>query len=160
MRDLNFVLRSKIFVNFDGNFEHPTLSSAALRATQPGSPFGQALLLDNPLLFYIDVRHLNLFPPNLIVGEAQDLGPLLVREDSLVPMRDASIDLVFQGRAVHISIEEPRAEVQPADQAKAESVHFSEAEAEQGKGEMVVKRTMTIDRYLPVPTRLRNYNIL
>ena len=75
---------------------------------------------------YIDVRHPNLLPSNLIVGEAQDLSPWLVRANSLVPMRDASVDSVFQGRVVHLLVEEARVEVWPTDQAEVESINSSE----------------------------------
>ena len=104
--------------------------------------------MDNPLLSYIDVRHPNLLPSNLIVGEAQDLSPWLVRANSLVPMRDASVDSVFQGRVVHLLVEEPRVEVWPTDQAEVESINSPEVEAEQGEGDMIIRRTMTVDWFL------------
>ena len=50
--------------------------------------FNQALLVDSPLLFYIDVRHANFLPPKLTVGEAQDLGPRYTCSDELAPIRD------------------------------------------------------------------------
>ena len=83
--------------------------------------------MDSPLLSYIDMRHPNFLPLNLTVGKAQDLGPQLVRADSLVPVRDASTNSVFQGRAVHKPMKEPHAEVQPAEQAKVEFVNSSKA---------------------------------
>ena len=107
VRDLNFVVRSEIFVNFDGQLRASHLILGCNPVYSTWQPFGQALLVDNPLLSYIDVRHQNFLPPNLTVGEARDLGPRLVWVESLVPMRDASIDSVFQGCAVHKPIEEP-----------------------------------------------------
>lgn len=101
------------------------------------------------LLSYIDVRHSNFLPPNLTVGEAWDLGPRLVRADSLVPVRDESADSIFQGRVVHVPVEENHIEVQLADQAEVESVNSSEVEAEQAEGEMVIRRTMVVDQFLP-----------
>lgn len=86
--------------------------------------------------------------PNLTVGAARDFGTRLVRTDSLVPVRDALADSVFQGHSVHIPVEENRI-VQPADQAKFESINSSEAEAEQVEGEMVIQRIMIVDRFLP-----------
>ena len=62
---------------------------------------------------------------------------------------DASADFVFQGRAVHRLVEEPQAQVQPTDQVAAELVNSSKVEVEQGKDEMVVRRTMTADWFLP-----------
>jgi len=83
------------------------------------------------------------------VGKARDLDPRLVRPESPIPARDASTNSVLQGRATHRPVEEPQAEVQPANQAATESVNSSEAKTEQGEGEMVIKRTMTIDWFLP-----------
>ena len=82
------------------------------------------------------------------MGEAWDLGPRLTRVQSLAPVRDASTNSIFQGRPAHKPVKEPRAEAQPADQAEVESVNSSEAKTEQSEGEMVTKRTMTIDRIL------------
>lgn len=64
-------------------------------------------------------------------------------------MRDASADSISQRRAIHRPVKEPQIQVQLVDQVVVESVNFFEAEAEQGGSEMVVKRTMTIDRFLP-----------
>ena len=103
--------------------------------------------MDSPLLSSIDVRHLNFLPPYLTVGKAWDLGTWLVRAESLVPVMDASADFVFQGRAVHRLVEEPQAQVQPTDQVTAELVNSSEVE--QGEDEMVVRRTMKANWFLP-----------
>ena len=127
VRDLNFVMQSEIFVNFVGQLRasHLILNSFLVYSTW--QPFRQALLVDSPLLSYIDMRHPNFLPLNLTVGKAQDLGPWLVRADLLVPVRDASTNSVFQGRAVHKPMKEPHAEVQPAEQAKVEFVNSSKA---------------------------------
>ena len=148
VRDLNFVFWSEIFKHFDGQLwaSHLILGCNPIYSTW--QPFGQALLVDSPLLSYIDVRHPNLFPPNLTVGEAQDFGPLMARAESLIPVRDALVDIVSQSRTVHRPIEEPQVQVQPIKQVASKSVNSSEAEANQGEGKMVVKRTMTLDRFL------------
>ena len=83
-----------------------------------------------------------------MVGEARDLSPRLVRAESLVPVRDATTDSVFQGCAIHRPIEEPSAVVQPPGQAKAESVKSFEAEAKQEEGNMVTRRALTVDRFI------------
>lgn len=62
-----------------------------------------------------------MLPPSLMVGEAQDIGPRIVRTESLAPHRDASAEMVA-----------------------AVSVNPSGEEANQGK-EMVTKQAMTID---------------
>lgn len=75
VRDLNFVLRSEIFVNSDGQLRvlHVILGCTPIYKTW--QPFSQALLVDSSLLSYIDVRHANILPPQLTVGEARDLSP-------------------------------------------------------------------------------------
>ena len=55
--------------------------------------FSQALLVDSPLLSYIDVRHANFLPPKFTVGEAQDLGRCYTCSDELAPIRDESVEL-------------------------------------------------------------------
>lgn len=63
MRDLNFMLRSEIFVNFDGQLRASHLILGCASVYTSYQPFGQALLVDSPLLSYIDVRHPNFLPP-------------------------------------------------------------------------------------------------
>ena len=58
--------------------------------------FSQALLVDNPLLSYIDVRHANFLPPKLTVGEACDLGLRYTCLDELAPIRDESAKRMSQ----------------------------------------------------------------
>ena len=149
MRDLNFVLQLEIFVNFDRQLRASHLILGCTPVYSTWQLFGQALLVDIPLLSYIDVRHPNFLPPNLTVGEAQDLSPRLVRMESLVLMRNASATSVFQGCAVHRPIKESDTLVQPAEQAEVESINFSEVEAEQEEGNMVNRRTMTMERFIP-----------
>ena len=108
MRDLNFVLRSEIFVHFDGQLQafHLILSCTPVYISY--QPAGQALTVGSPLLSYIDIRHRDFFPPRLTIGEAQDLDPRLIRVGSLVPASDGSANTVFQGRAVQSSVLKPR----------------------------------------------------
>ena len=75
IRDLNFILRSEIFVHSDGQLQasHLILDVDPMYSTW--QTFSQALLVDSPLLSYIDVRHENFLPPQLTIGEAHDLDP-------------------------------------------------------------------------------------
>lgn len=57
----------------------------------------------------------------------------------MVPEKDASVDSIFQGCAVHIPVEETRVEVRPADQEEVELKNSSGAEVEQTEDEMVVR---------------------
>lgn len=80
VRDLNFVLQFEIFVNFD---EQLWVSHLILGYTLVYTTWWPALLVDNPLLSYIDVRHASFLPPQLTVGEARDLGPRYTTADSI-----------------------------------------------------------------------------
>ena len=80
MRDLNFVLQFEIFVNFD---EQLWVSHLILGYTLVYTTWWSALLVDNPLLSYIDVRHASFLPLQLTVGEARDLGPRYTTADSI-----------------------------------------------------------------------------
>lgn len=75
----------------------------------------------------------------MTVGEARDFGPQFTSVESLVPIKDASADLVSQSHVVHVPVEEPEALVQIAELAAAKSVNSSKAEAGQGKDNMVVR---------------------
>ena len=84
--------------------------------------FGQALLVDNPLLSYIDVRHANFLPPRLTIGEARDLGPCYTYSNELAPIRDESTERVSRHRREHAHVlVEQEAPLQPETQAKPEA---------------------------------------
>ena len=70
MRDLNFVLRSEIFVHRDGQLRASHLILGVDLVYSTWQAFSQALLVDSPLLSYINVRHANFLPPSLTTGEA------------------------------------------------------------------------------------------
>ena len=70
MGDLNFVLRLEIFVHTDGQLQASHLILDCNPVYSTWQPFNQALLVDSPLLSYIDVWHANFLPPSLTVGEA------------------------------------------------------------------------------------------
>ena len=106
-----------------------------------------SLIGGQPLLLYIDVRHANLVPPSLTVGEARDISPRYTTANDLAPVQDALADLVSQSRRAHVLVKEPEALVQVAELVPIELVNSSDAEATQGE-EMVKRRTMTIDRFL------------
>ena len=67
--------------------------------------FSQVLLVDSPLLSYIDVRHANFLPPKLTVGKARDLGPRYTYSDELVPVRDELAERVSQNCRIHVLVE-------------------------------------------------------
>lgn len=107
--------------------------------------------MDIPLLSYINVRHANFLPPSLIVGEAQDLGPHIVRAESLVPLKDTLAKIVSRNRFVHWPVQRPEdpAPIEVAKPVAAELVNSSGAKSDLGKEEMVTRRAMTIDHFVP-----------
>ena len=148
VRDLNFVLRFEIFVNSNGQLRASHLTLGCTPVYKTWQPFSQALLVDSLLLLYIDARHANVLPPQLIIGETRDLEPQYTTAEDLALVRDTSAKLVSQSCRVHVYVREPEASVQVVKPAVAESVNSSEAEANQSE-EMVTRRTMIVDRFLP-----------
>ena len=94
VRYLNFVLRSEIFVHTNGQLQASHLILGCVPVYKTWQPFSQDLLLDSPLLSYIDVRHANFLPPKLTHGEARDLGPRYITTKDLAPIRDESVECV------------------------------------------------------------------
>ena len=70
VRDLNFVLRSEIFVHMDGHLQASYLILGCKPVYSTWQSFSYALLVDSPFLSYIDFRHANFLPPTLTVNEA------------------------------------------------------------------------------------------
>lgn len=150
MRDLNFVLKSEIFMHINRQLRASHLILGCNPVYSTWQPFSQALLVDSPLLSYIDVWHANLLPPFLTVGEARDLGPYFVRAKSLAPIKDTLAKTVSRNYAVHQPIERPvgPAPIQVVELAAAKSVHSSGAESDPSEDEMVTRRAMTIDHFV------------
>ena len=65
VKDLNFVLRSEIFMHMDGQLRASHLILSCNPVYSTWQSFNQALLVDSPLLSYMDVRHPNLPPSPL-----------------------------------------------------------------------------------------------
>ena len=82
------MLRSEIFVHRDGQLRASHLFLGVDPMYSTWQPFSQALIVDSPLLSYIDVRHTNFLPPNLTLGEARDLGLHYTCSNELAPIRD------------------------------------------------------------------------
>lgn len=94
VQDLNFVLRSEIFVHRDGQLRASHLILGVDPVYSTWQPFSQALLVDSLLLSYIDIQHANFLPPSITVGEARDLGPRYTCSDELALVRDESAEVV------------------------------------------------------------------
>ena len=137
VRDLNFVLRSEIFVHIDEQLQASHLILGCEPIYSTWQSFSQALLVDSPLLSYIDVRHANFFLPSLIVSEARDLSFRYTIAEDCASMRDESAERVSQSRKVHVPVGEPEAPTQPAEPEEA-------AKARQDT-EMVTRQKMTVN---------------
>ena len=96
VRDLNFILRSEIFVHWDGQLRASHLILRVEPVYSTWQTFKQALLVDSPLLSYIDVRYANFLPPKLTTGEVREFGRRFTCSDELAPLRDKSIERVSQ----------------------------------------------------------------
>ena len=86
VRDLNFILRSEIFVHWDRQLRASHLILEVESVYSTWQSFKQALLVDSPLLSYIDVQHANFLQPKLTVEEARELGKRYTCSDELVPL--------------------------------------------------------------------------
>ena len=64
-----------------------------------------ALIVGNPLLSYLDVQLPGFLLNGLSNGKVRNQGLIRVKQGSLKPVRDDSVDTVFQGRALHIPVE-------------------------------------------------------
>lgn len=98
---------------------------------------------------YIDVRHANFLPPSLIIGEARDLGHRYITTEDLVLVRDELAKCASQSRRVHMPVEEPEALVQVTEPTTAKFVQSSGVEYDLGEEEMVTRRALTVDRFVP-----------
>ena len=123
-KDLNFILRSEIYVHWDGQLRASHLILGVEPVYSTWQNFKQALLVDNPLLSYIDVRYANFLLPTLTTGEARDLGQRFTCSDELAPLRDESAERVSRRirELVHEAIqqeglvqEQPQPENPPAE---------------------------------------------
>ena len=121
------------------NFDHPIWYLALTRYILPGKTFSQALLVDSPLLSYIDIWHANFLPPSLTIGEAQDLGPCYTTVEDLTSLRDESVKHVSRSRKDHIPVE--------GDETQVQATEPEATEAEQNV-ETVTRRKMTMDQFL------------
>ena len=140
VRDLNFVLRSEIFVHIDWQFRASHLILSYVPVYKTWQPFSQDLLLDNPLQSYIDVRHANFLPPKLTPGEARDLGSRYITTEDLTPIKDESAKRVSRSHQEHVLLEK-QVDLVPLVEQEAVEVDPD--------AEMVTRRKMTVSRFFP-----------
>ena len=93
-KDLNFILRSELYVHWDGQLRASHLILGVESVYSTWQNFKQALLVDSLLLSYIDVWYANFLLPKLITGEAREFGRWFTCSDELAPLRDESAEQV------------------------------------------------------------------
>ena len=93
-KDLNFTLRSEIYMHWDGQLRASHLILGIEPVYSTWQNFKQTLLVDNPLRSYIDVRYANFLPPTLTTGEARDIGRRFTCSDELALLRGDSAERV------------------------------------------------------------------
>ena len=116
--------------------------------------FTQALLVDSPLLSYIDVRHSNFLPPKLTVGEARDLGWRYTCSDELAPLRDESAELASRRlrELAHKAVQqeqlaEPEAPIREVEHIAAKFSDSSRTYPTCGE-EMVTRKTLSFSLFI------------
>lgn len=81
VQELNFVLRSEIFVHYDGQLKAYHLILGYVPSYTSYQDLSSVLTVGNPLLLYLDVRLPGFLPQGLTSREAKHLGPRLVRHE-------------------------------------------------------------------------------
>ena len=121
--------------------------------------FKQALLVDSPLLSYIDVRYANFLSLKLKTGEAREFGRRYTCSNELAPLRDESAERVSQRlrELVHEAIQQkdpvqeqaqPENPVAKPEHPMIEVTDLLAADTHPSEN-MVSRRVMTIDRFVP-----------
>ena len=75
VRELNFILHSEIFVHFNGLLRVSHLILGCVPSYTSYQDSSSALMVDNPLLSYLDIQLPRFLPPGLTFEEARHLGP-------------------------------------------------------------------------------------
>ena len=122
--------------------------------------FKQALLVDSPMLSYIDVRYVSFLPPKLMTREAREYGKCYTYFDELAPLWDKSAERVSRRlrELAHKAIQQkapvqeqaqPENPVVEPEHPVLEATILSAADTNPDEN-MVAKRVMTIDRFVLV----------
>ena len=148
VKDLNFILRSKVFVHWDGQLRAPHLILGVEPVYSTWQSFKQELLVDSPLLSYIDVRYVNFLPPKRYTCS-----------DELAPLRDKSAERVSRclRELAHEAIQQeapiqeqaqPKNPVVEPEHPALETTILSAADTHPNEN-MMAKKVMTIDCFVP-----------
>ena len=165
VKELNFILRSEAFVHWDGQLRASHLILGVELVYSTWQSFKQALLVDSPLLSYIDIRYANFLPPKLTTGEVREFGKHYTCSDELAPLRDKFTERVSRclRELAHEAIKkealvqepaqlenpvEPEAPIVEAKHLALEATNLSATDTLLGE-DMVTRKVMTIYRFLP-----------
>ena len=74
-RELNFVLRSEIFVHYDGKLRASHLILGCVPSYTSYQDSSSALIVGSPLLSYLDILLQGFLPKGLTTSEARHWGP-------------------------------------------------------------------------------------
>ena len=158
-KDLNFVLRSEIYVHWDGQLWASHLILGVEPVYSTWQPFKQALIVDSPLLSYIDIRYVNFLPPKLTTGEAREFGRRFTCADELAPLRDESgeqasrrlREIAHEAIQQEGQVQEQPIPENPAAVPQQQVIEAAAllAEAIQPRGRMVSRKVMSIERFVP-----------
>ena len=96
-RELNFVLHLEIFVHYDGQLRASHLILSCVPSYTSYQDSSGTLIVGSPLLSYLDVQLSGFLQHELTSGETRHQGPRRVRQGSLEPIRDSSVDMIFHG---------------------------------------------------------------
>ena len=151
VRDLNFELRSEIFVHRDGQLRASHLILGVDSVYSTWQPFSQALIVDSPLLSYIDVQHTNFLPPNFTVGETRDLGPRYTCSDEFAPIRYASVETAsrYLRERAHEAVQREVVPAEPENPVQVAAESSDSSRKHSVHEDMVTRRTLTISRFIP-----------
>lgn len=128
VKDLNFILHLEIFMYYDGQHRASHLILDCVPSYTSYQDPGPALIVSSLLLSYIDVHLPRFLPRGLTIDEAWARGPRFIREGSLLPVRDSSVNTVFHGRAEHCPVEDlaiPEPDNAMVEQRNMNIRHFS-----------------------------------
>ena len=86
VNDLNFIIRSEIFVHWDGQLRASHLILEVEPVYSTWQNFKQILLVASPLLSYIVVQYANFLPLKLTTGEAREFGRRFTCSNEIAPL--------------------------------------------------------------------------
>ena len=146
-------------MHWDGQLQASHLILGVEPVYSTWQSFKQTLLVDSPLLSYIDVRYVNFLRPKLTTGKAREFGKRYTCLDELAPLWDESVERVSRRlrELTHEAIQQeapiqeqaqPENPVAEPEHPALEATSLSATDTHPGEN-MVARRVMTIDHFVP-----------